>query len=143
MNSYRTKISRVLTAMLIALVLSTSQTVYAQKTTYDSRQIRFWITGGTKHTFNYLKIVGANQYNEVKSWEKSYTTYVRVAETTDYWWRDSIVITFSSEEYGRQQCIIDYLSLPSNNGKYVDITYDGRNCSGDSGNSAPVLKKRV
>ncbi len=141
MKNHRSTLLKSIIAILLTAMLIPNQTVFAQKTTFDSRQIMFAVTGGKTNTFDYLRIVGPNQFNEMTSWEENFSPGAYVAQTKDYWWRDTIVITFSSADFGRKQCVIDYLEMPQTDSKFVTVTFDGKKCSGDSGSAGPVLKK--
>jgi hypothetical protein len=103
-------------------------------------QIRFMVSGSG---FKYLKIVGDNQDGNLTTWKVGNGKgELLVAETANYWWKGTIVLTFETTKFGMRSCVIDYLKNSADN--MVPVTYtEGSGCSGDSGSAGGVLKAEV
>lgn len=97
----------------------------------NAHQIRFNIKGST---FRQLEIVGQDQYGQVVSWRtgdgKRELFY---AETKDWWWQGTIILTFEDTNRGWRRCVIDYLKEPTSD-SWVPVMYtENQGCSGDAG----------
>jgi hypothetical protein len=103
-----------------------------RRETFDSRQIRFNVKNGI---FTRLKIVGQNQYGDTTVWEKQFTTGQAVADTKDFWWRETLTLDFDVLNRGSRQCVIDSLHLTTTD-QYQPVTYiEGQGCTGDDGSA--------
>lgn len=103
-----------------------------RRETFDSRQIRFNVRSGT---FTRLKIVGQNQYGDTTVWEKKFAMGQTVADTKDFWWRETLTLEFDVLNLGTRQCVIDSLHLTTTD-QYQPVTYiGGQGCTGDDGSA--------
>jgi hypothetical protein len=114
----------------------------------NCKQIRFAVKSGS---FRWISINGTNQRGEVVTWSPTPLSGndMFLAETTNWWWKDMIIIRFTgkgSDNAGRswsgdRQCVIDVLKR-STSSKYTTVIYSEstQSCTGDEGSAAPVDK---
>jgi uncharacterized protein YraI len=97
----------------------------------NAHQIRFNIKDST---FRQLEIVGQDQYGQVVSWRTGDgKRELLFAETKDWWWQGTIVLTFEDTKRGWRRCVIDYLKESSSD-SWVPVMYtESQGCSGDAG----------
>ncbi len=122
----------VLAASILVCSLMNPVTVSAQ----EGRQIFFSIKGGRR--FTYLAIEGINQRGQGVKWSKRFNPAAYFAITKDYWWKETVVLTFDIEGVGRHRCVVDYLKQPSGSAMTSVVFTPGAGCSGEAGNGSGI-----
>ena len=128
--------------MLVSLTLSACQAIQGiskQKqgsmanNQSDANQIVFAVKkSGNISKFSNLQIEGENQNGSYSSYYSADpNTEKFLEETTNWWWRGTIILTFNINGQGTQTCIVDNLRLDGSN---TEIVYnpDYHECSGSS-----------
>ena len=125
-------VKRVLVASVFVCSLMNPITVSAQ----GGRQIFFSIENGRR--FTYLEIEDTNQHGHRVKWSKRFDPAAYFAITKDYWWKETVVLTFDIEGMGRHSCVIDYLKQVKGSAMTGVMYTPGYGCSGDVGNAGRI-----
>jgi len=125
-------VKRVLVASVFVCSLMNPITVSAQ----GGRQILFSIENGRR--FTYLEIEGTNQHGHRVKWSKRFDPAAYFAITKDYWWKETVVLTFDIEGMGRHSCVIDYLKQVTGSAMTGVMYTPGAGCSGGAGNVSGI-----
>jgi len=126
------RVKLVLAASILLCSLMNPVTIYAQ----EGRQILFSINNGRR--FTYLEIEGINQRGQRVKWSKRFNPAVYFAITKDYWWKETVVLTFDIEGVGRHRCVVEYLKQPSGSAMTSVMFTPGAGCSGGAGNVSGI-----
>jgi hypothetical protein len=127
---------RILTSAGIMALLIAGLSITPTRADSNAKQIAFSVNG---YYFQTLRVEGNNQDNQPSTWTDPDWSPKLLTITQNYWWQDTLVLSFYVDGLGWRGCVIDYLN-DGGDGQLAAVVYtEGSGCSGDLGGGRVII----